>query len=163
MSRSKKVLLVFGACAATIIVGWVLIIGAVYASGVVSVRIQEDGGPNIYLPVPAALVNAAAFTGGMALDTGSTFLGGHHDDLETQLEAHLGVDLEEWQPMLRAMLEVIEDCPDVTFVDVVDGSDHVKVVKEGRYLRVIVSDPSFNLNISLPTKTATRTVARLIG
>ncbi len=159
MARYKKVLIVLGACAATVIVGWILIIGAVYASGVVSVRIHEEGGPSLYLPVPAALVNAATFTGGMALDTGAMSLG----DLEDEIEAELGIDLGEWQPMVRSMLEVIEDCPDVTFVEVEDGEDRVKVVKEGRYLRVIVSDSEFNLNISLPTKVATRTAMRLIG
>jgi len=160
MTTTRKVFLGIAGALAVVVLGWVLLIGSVYAwGGVITVKIQEDGGPNLFLPVPAALVSAAAMTGGLALDS-DLFPAGH---LEHQIEESFDIDFGEWGPAVRSMLEVIEDCPDVTFVDVEDRNTHVRVVKEGRYLRVIVNDSDLNLSISLPTKTATRTIAHLIS
>ena len=65
---------------------------------------------------------------------------------------------------MREMLEVIEECPDVTFVEVVDGDEHVKVFKQGRYLKVSVDDgDQFSVQVSLPARSVRQTIARLVS
>jgi hypothetical protein len=48
-------------------------------------------------------------------------------------------------------------------VDIVDGSDHVRVVKEGGSLLVEVHDSDVDLRVSIPTRSIRRTVGRLVS
>lgn len=148
MSTSKKVFAVVGAAFGICVLGWVLLVGAVYAwGGVMTVRVDNPGGPDLAIPVPMAVVDAALTTGEFALED-------------------IAFDIGEYGPMLRAVLEVIEDCPDVTFVEVEDHGDHVRVAKEGRYLRVEVREHGrhgVNISVSLPTRFASRTISRLVS
>jgi len=148
MSTTKKVLLVVGSAFGICVLCWVLLVGAVYAwGGVMTVRVDSRGGPNLSIPVPMALVDAALSTGDLALD-------GLRDGIG------------DFGPALSAMMEVIEDCPDVTFVEVEDGGDYVRVAKEGAYLRVEVRESGrdgVDVRISLPTRFASRTIARLVS
>ncbi len=148
MSTAKKALLAVGAAFGLCVLGWVLLVGAVYAwGGVLTVRVDNPRGPDIAIPVPMAVVDAALTTGEFAFD-----------DIE--------LDIGEYGPALRAIMEVIEDCPDVTFVEVEDHGDYVRVAKEGRYLKVEVRERGshgVNVSVSLPTRFASRTVSRLVG
>jgi hypothetical protein len=144
MSTSKKVLLVLGAAGAICVLAWVALIGAVYAlGGVMTVRIDQPGGPDLAIPIPMAIVDAALASGE------AVFL-----DLRSELD--------EYEPLMREILEVIEDCPDMTFVEVEDGGDHVRVSKSGGTLRVEVRErgrDGVNVQVSLPT----RSIARLVS
>lgn len=156
MTRGQKWLAITGGSVAVVVLGWALLIGIVFAwGGVATVSISSgDGGPNLYLPVPLALVNAAVATGRQVVDT----------DHLLQIDAQIGAELGEWEPMIREMLEVIEECPDVTFVEVQDGREHVKVVKEGRYLKVYVDDgEQFSVKVSLPAKSVRKTLTQLVS
>lgn len=150
MSTTKKVFLVIGSAFGICVLSWVLVVGAVYAwGGVMTVTIDNPDGPNLWIPVPLAVVDAALATGEFALD-----------------EVH--VDIGEYGPMLRAMMEVIEDCPDMTFVEVEveDGGNYVRVAKEGGYLLVEVKERGrhgVNIRVSFPTRFASRTISRLVG
>ncbi len=144
MTTTKKVLLILGSAFGLCVLGWVVLVGAVYAyGGVMTVRVDNPNGPDLAIPVPMAVVDAALATGEMALDD-------------------IHVELGEYGPMLREILAVIDDCPDVTFVEVEDGFDHVRVAKEGGYLLVEVNEHrghGMNIKVSLPT----RSIARLVG
>lgn len=144
MTATKKVLLVLGSALGLCILGWVVLVGAVYAwGGVMTVRIDNPSGPDLSIPVPMAVVDAALATGGLVFEN-----------------VHL--NLGEYGPMLREILEVIDDCPDMTFVEVQDGGDHVRVVKEGGTLRIEVEEhgrDGVNVTVSL----STRSIARLLG
>ena len=156
MTRGQKFFAIAGGTVAVIILGWVLLVGVVFAwGGVATVSIHSgDGGPNLYLPIPLALVNAAVATGRQVVDV----------DHLIDIEAHIGAELGDWGPMVREMLEVIEECPDVTFVEVVDGDQHVKVFKQGRYLKVSVDDgDQFSVQVSLPARSVRQTIARLVS
>ena len=143
MSTPKKVFLVLGSAFGLCVLGWVVLVGAVYAwGGVMTVRVDNPRGPNLSIPVPMAVIDAALATGELALD-----------------DAHL--DFGEFGPMIREILAVIDDCPDVTFVDVQDGRDSVRVFKEDGKLRVEVEErgsDGVSVSISLPT----RSIARLM-
>lgn len=145
MTTVKKVFAVIGAAFALSVLGWGLLIGAVYAyGGVMTVRVENAHGPNFAIPIPMAVVEAAAATGDVALD---------------ELEAELGA----WGPALVELLGVLSDCPDATFVEVEDGDDYVRVAKEGRYLRIEVSDPGVDVEVSIPMRAASRTIARIVS
>lgn len=148
MTTTKKVFLVIGCAFGLCVLGWVVLVGAVYAwGGVMTVRVDNPNGPDLAIPVPMAVVDAALTTGELALEN-----------------VHL--DIGEYGPMLAAMMEVIDDCPDVTFVEVEDRGDYVRVAKEGRYLKVEVREHGshgVNVKVSLPTRFASRTVSRLVS
>jgi hypothetical protein len=144
MTTTKKVFLILGSAFGLCLLGWVVLVGAVYAwGGVMTVRVDNPQGPDLSIPVPMAVVDAALATGELALE-----------------DIHL--ELGEYGPMLREILEVIDDCPDVTFVEVEDRGDHVRVSKEGGTLRVEVSEHGrhgVSVEVSLPT----RSIARLVS
>ncbi len=154
MSRGKRLLIVVGALAGVVVLGWVLLIGAVYAwGGVVTVQIRDtEEGLNLYLPVPVALVDVAVATGRQVVS---------YCEIDELLEVQ--ADLREWQPFLGALLEALDESPDFTLVEVEDGTAHVRVVKKGRSLIIEVSESDLSLRVSLPTRALKRTVGRLVA
>jgi hypothetical protein len=145
----KKILTFVAAGFAVLILSWVVLIGAVYSwGGVMTVQVQDrDEGVNLYLPLPIAVVDAALITGGLMLPD------------ERLLE--LDVDLGQWEPMLRSLVEALDDCPDVTLVEVQDGSEHVKVYKEHGVLKVEVDQDDVRIRVAVPTRAVERNVKRL--
>jgi len=145
----KKLLTFFAAGFAVLILSWVVLIGAVYAwGGVMTVHVQDrNEGLNLYLPVPIAVVDAAMATGGLVLPR----------------EQLLGIDadLGEWEPMFRGIVEALDDCPDVTLVEVQTGSEHVKVYKENGVLKVDVDEDDVRVRVSVPTRAIERNAKRL--
>jgi len=144
MSTPKKVLLIIGAAFGICVLAWVALIGAVYAwGGVMTVRIDNPDGPDFSIPVPMAVVNAALASGESTV-------------LEFRRE------LGDYEPMLREILEVIEDCPDMTFVEVEDHGDHVRVSKDGGTLRVEVQERGHD-GVSVVVSLPTRSIVRLVS
>jgi len=110
----KKFLTFLVAGFAVLILSWVVLIGAVYAwGGVMTVHVEDrNEGFNLYLPVPVAVVDAAVATGGLVLPR------------EELLD--IDVDLGEWEPMVRGLVEALDDCPDVT-LDIVGRRPGIKI------------------------------------
>jgi hypothetical protein len=148
--RTKKTLIVIGASLTVVVVGWVMLVGSVLAwGGVATVDLVERNGTRVTVPIPMAVVDAAVASGDLLFDV--------EDHLNVQL------DLGEWGPLVREMLEELDECPDAVLVEVVDGSDHVRVVKDGGSLLVEVSDSDVDLRVSIPTRSIRRTVGRLVS
>jgi len=147
--NAKRVLIVVAASLTVAAVGWVLMIGSVLAwSGIATVRFAERGGVAVTVPIPMAAVEAAVSGGALV---------GADRDLE------LGVELGEWAPLAREVLGVLDDCPDAVLVEVEDGSTLVRVEKRGGDLQIRVRDSDLDLRVSVPTRSVTRTAARLIS
>lgn len=153
-TRTRRILIVTAAAFAFLVLGWATIIGAVLAAGgVATVQLHErTDGVRFFLPVPMALVTATASTAGFLSPV-------HAGDL---IEIDGDLDLDEWEPFVDAIFEGLEDCPDVTFVEVQDHGDHVRVAKKGGKIRVEVRDPDISLNISVPIRPIRRTVSSLL-
>ena len=83
----------------------------------------------------------------------------HTEDL---IEIDGDLNLDEWEPFVDALFEGLEECPDVTFVEVHDRGDHVRVAKDGGKIRVEVRDPDLSLKISVPIRPVRRTVTALM-
>lgn len=144
MTTPKKVLLIFGSAVGLCILSWVLLIGAVYAwGGVMTVRVDNPSGPDLSIPVPLAVVEAALATGEVAFE-----------DLRFEFGAY--------GPILLEILEVIEDCPDMTFVEVEDRGDHVRVAKEDGRLRVLVRERG-SQGVNVEVTVSAKSIARLVS
>lgn len=118
----------------------------------ISVDIAERGGDNICLSVPASVVSIplAVVDGHMILDSMT------YEDREELRE------LRRWQPAIEALTSELEKAGDVTLVEVDDEGDHVRIVKEGTRLRVLVdSGDGDRVRISVPSRVVTRAVDRL--
>ena len=146
---AKRLLIIISASFAVVVLGWVALIGAVYAwGGVATVRVHDQQeGLNIYVPVPMALVDAAVATGAIVIPE------------EEWLD--LDVELGEWGPMVRGLLKELEECPDFTLVEVEDDWTHVKVYKQNGSLKVEVDDQDVTVRVSVPIRSARRTLSRL--
>ncbi len=153
-TRTRRILIVSAAAVAILVVGWATIIGLLLTvGGVATVSLhQRTEGVRFYLPVPMALVSATAATAGFISPV-------HADDL---VEIDGDFDLGEWEPFVDALFEGLEDCPDVTFVEVLDHGDHVTVAKKGGKIRVDVRDPDISLSIAVPIRPMRRTVSALL-
>lgn len=152
MTGGQRALAVVAGAIGFLVISWTIAFCLVFVfSGVMTVRIDPgEDGPGLYLPVPLALVNVAVSAGRHVVDS---------DEL-VELEAHIG----EWAPLVSEILEVLENCPDVTLVDVQHGDGQVRVVKEGRYLKIYVHDGrELSVQVSLPTRSVRRTVERLVS
>ena len=145
----KRFLIIVSATFAVVILSWVVLIGAVYAwGGVATVRVQDrEEGVNLYIPVPMALVDAAV--------TASSFVIPDEEWLD------LDVELGEWGPMVRVMLEELDNLPDCTLVEVEDGLTSVRVYKEGGALKVRVDDEDVHVKVSIPMRSARRTLSKI--
>lgn len=153
-SRSKRILLIAAAAVVFLIVSWAMIIGLVLTvGGVATVDLHERSeGVRIFVPVPMALVSATAATAGFLSPV-------DHDEL---IEVHGDLQLEEWEPFVDALLAGLEECPDVTFVEVVDRGDTVRISKKGGKIRVEVRDPDMSLNVAVPIRPVRRTISGLL-
>jgi hypothetical protein len=153
-TRTRRILIVSAAAVAFLVLGWATIIGLMLSvGGVATVQLHERSeGIRFYLPVPMAVVSATAATAGFLSPV-------HADDL---VEIDGDFDLGEWEPFVDAIFEGLEECPDVTFVEVQDHGDHVKVVKKGSKIRVEVENPDVSLNIAVPIRPIRRTVTALL-
>jgi hypothetical protein len=151
MASARKVLTYIAAFFGVIILSWVLLIGAVYAwGGVMTVSVEDrDENFSLYLPMPVAVLDAAVATTDWVLDE------------EELLQIHADLDLGEWGPMVRELLEELDDCPDFTLVEVKEDDVWVRVRKKRGKLVVEVEEPSTSIKVSVPTRTIRRTVSRL--
>lgn len=153
-TRTRRFLIVCAAAVVFLVLGWATIIGLLLTvGGVATVQLHDRAeGFRLFLPVPMAVISATASTAG--------FLSPVHADELVEIDGDLNLD--EWEPFVDAVLEGLEDCPDVTFVEVQDHGDHVKVAKRGGKIRIEVRDPDISLDIAVPIRPVRRTVSALM-
>jgi hypothetical protein len=152
MTRPAKVLSTIAlAILALPVCATLLLAGSLITHGVVTVEVHQTGpgGTTLYLPVPAGLLY-------LGMDLLPLFDRGH--ELRRARR-----EIGDWAPFVAAAMQSIEECPDAVLVDVRDGAETVKIVKEGRKLRVRVHDrDGSNVEISLPSHLFTRLGHQLI-
>lgn len=151
MSPIKKLFVIVAGFFAVMIVGsGLLIAGTIAVGGLVTVKVQEDraDGTNVYIPVPAAL-----------LDLGLMLV---PDEEMDRVQADLRKDLGDWGPAFAASLEAFEDCPDGLLLEAQDGAETVRIEKRGRSFLIHVNDGASDVRISVPTRFLGR-VARMVA
>lgn len=156
MSRAGKVVL---ALVVVVVLFWAGVaaavawtVHAVATSPAIHVSVREHGGSRVDLHLPAALVVAGVALAG--------------DDARDQLRAELAaeIDLAAWAPAAAELARQLETLPDATLVEVEDGADHVRIVKEGDDLRIRVrSANGDDVDVTLPASVAADLLGRLAG
>lgn len=150
MSKGAKILVVIAVVATVMFVGTgLLIAGSIVHSGVVTVKINETrpNGTTLYLPVPAALVY-------LGMDLLPLMDEGEFDEMRAELG--------DWRPFVAATLNSLEECPDAVLVDVQDGHESVRIVKQGRDIEIRVRGAGGDFEISLPARLFSR-MARAVA
>jgi hypothetical protein len=61
--------------------------------------------------------------------------------------------LEPFMPTIRQLAKELRKYPDAQFVEVVDGSDHVKVGTSGGKLQIDVVQPGESVHVTVPIST----------
>jgi len=152
MNTIAKLLFAAVLTLAVLVVGsGTLLAASVVRGGMVTVKIHETGPrgeKHLYVPVPAALVN-------LGLDMVPMLTG---RDVFGKVRADLG----DMGPAMAAALTELEDAPDAVLVDIQDGRENVRIVKEGSSLEIQVDGPDGQVEISLPASLLGR-IAREIA
>jgi len=127
----------------------VALAATVIHSGVVTVRVHENGpdGTNLFIPLPAALVDLALGIAELAMPA---------EDL-----AQVRSEAAPYQPTLRAVARELERCPDAVLVNVQTNDESVHVVKRGGTFLVEVEAPDAHVRVAFPARTVAR-VARFL-
>ena len=151
MKRSTRVLTL----AAVIFVGIILYSSLMFAmavvrDGMVSVRIEDHNeGLTLKFPLPGVVVEAGA--------AAAPFF------IPDEELAEMRVEFGEWGDLVMALAEELEDMPDATLVDVHDGSEHVRVIKDGGDLRILVDADDVDVDITVPARAIRRSLNHILG
>ena|SRR5215207_5964791 len=151
MSPIKKLFLIAAGFFAVIVLGsGLLLAGTIAVGGLVTVKVEEQrgDGTNLYLPVPAAL-----------LDLGLMVI---PDEEMARVQADLQKDLGDWGPAFAASLDAFADCPDGLLLEAQDGAETVRIEKRGRSFLIHVNDGETEVRVSVPARFVGR-VARMIA
>lgn len=148
MSRVTRVLAItVGAVLVLVLGSGFIVAGTVVTSGLVTVSVHESGpdGLDLYIPVPAGLVEAALSLAPIVLNV----VGDHHADRELE---RVRAELDELMPAITAALDELDDMPDATLVEVEGDHEYVRVRKVRGTIEVQVLEDDTRILISVPTK-----------
>ena len=121
----------------------VVLATTVAATGTIMVKVH-DAETNLFVPVPALLVDLAVFAA-------------PHVIPEHEL-ADVRAEVAPYRDALRAVAEEIEDCPDVVLVEVLSADEHVQISKEGRSFYIDVDSPDGNVSVKVPARLLSRMI-----
>lgn len=123
---------------------FVVVATTIAATGTVTVRVQDHtpGGWNVFVPVPALLVDVAAMIVPRFIP-------------DEEL-ADVRREMAPYREGLAELVRSLEDCPSGTLVRVESGRDRVVVEKQRNRLRVRVTGPEVNVDVSVPARLARR-------
>ena len=108
-----------------------------FREGVIRVDVDEfrDGGSHVHFWVPAAAVPVAL-----------------HFAPKEHLQ-NAAQSIEPWVPTIGQLAKELRKYPDAEFVNVVDGSDHVKIGTHHGKLQIEVQQPGESVHIACPIST----------
>jgi len=117
-----------------------------YNAGAVRVSVDEKRpkGDHVHVFVPAIVVPVAL-----------GFIPAKH------FHTHGNKDIQKWMPLLRAVSQELENCPDATLVEVTSPDEHVKIRKAGNSLYIDVDDPGETVHVSFPVGVVRTVVNKL--
>lgn len=113
---------------------------AVQQYGIVTVSVNQkaDQGPDLFIPVPLALVSFAL------------------NFVPRQELGEAQRELEEFGPVASELLIKLAECPDFTLVEVEDGPETVLITKERDRLIISVKTPDESVKVKVPLWGASR-------
>ena len=116
----------------------------VAATGTVSVRVHEQGedGVNLYLPIPALLVDLAVFAAPSVIP----------EDAITEARA----EIAPYRDSLETLAEELESMPSGVLVEVYTGDEHVRVTKNWSSFEVEVESDDVDVRVKVPARLVSR-------
>jgi hypothetical protein len=128
-----------------------LFAAALARDGLVTVRIEErHEDVTIHLPLPGVVLEAGAAMAPWVMG---------RDDM-----AEVRQQIGAWGPLVLAVMTGLEEMPDATLVEVVDGGDHVRITKRGGEIQVLVDDTDdTHVEVTVPARALRHCVEQLIG
>lgn len=121
---------------------------AVAATGTVTVRVHEpNDGVNLYLPVPALLLDLAIFAAPRLLPA------------EALAEAR--AEIAPYRAGLEAVARELENCPAGVLVEVDTPAERVRVVKTRRSFEIEVDSDDADVRVTVPARLASRVLSVL--
>lgn len=148
MSRTAKVMAVLvGAAIVVVLSAGMVVASSAVASGIMTVSIHEAGpdGLDLYVPVPAGLVEATLSLAPVVLRLVDD------DHLDHEL-SRFREELDYALPAIEAVLEHLEEMPDAVLVEVESDFESVRVSKQGRSIHILVEEGGDRIQISVPTR-----------
>ncbi len=149
MTRTTKILAVLVGMALVMVLGTgIMVAGTAVSSGLMTVSVHEDGpeGVDLYIPVPAGLVEVVLGLAPVVIDIVDDH---HHLDHELH---DMRAELRQVLPVVEAMLDELSDMPDAVLVEVEGDHEYIRVSKEGRSLRVLVEEDGSRVAVKIPTR-----------
>lgn len=117
----------------------VFVFGAtIAATGMVTVEVHEPNGANVYIPVPALLLDLAFFVAPLAAP----------EDALDEARAHIA----PYREAVEALAEELENCPSGVIVEVKNSREHVLVTKTWRNFEVEVDSPDAQVRVQIPAR-----------
>ncbi|HLY62336.1 MAG TPA: hypothetical protein VKV95_16460 [Terriglobia bacterium] len=116
-----------------------------YNAGAVRVSVVEkrQNGEHVHVFVPAIVIPMAM-----------GFIPAKHFHVHDK-------DTHQWLPILKAVSQELERCPDATLVEVTSPDEHVKISKQGNSLYIDVDDPGETVHVSFPVGVVQTVVNKL--
>ena len=127
--------------AATVAAG----VGLLFSDGMIVVDVvqRQPERHHIFVPAPALLVP----------------IGMHFAPREKLAEASR--EIRPWLPTIRAAVEQLRDCDDITLVEVKDHDQHVRVAKSGGSIVVDVEEEDDTVHVSTPIRAISSVIEQL--
>jgi hypothetical protein len=116
-----------------------------YNAGAVRVSVDEKKakGEHVHLFVPAIVIPVAM-----------GFIPAKHFHVHDK-------DVHQWLPLLKAVSEELDRCPDATLVEVSSPDEHVKISKLGNSMFIDVDDAGETVHVSFPVGVVQTVVNKL--
>jgi len=150
MRVGQKILIAVLVAAVMVVASWGVVFASMWqAGGMVTVAVDPGrDGPAFKILVPMAAIEGVLMAADVATD-GRPFV---------DLERELG----DWGPLVSELMDLVEDSPNVTFVEVIDHETQVRVAKRRGRLVVDVDDDDVSVHVSMPVRPAVRSLRRLL-
>jgi hypothetical protein len=121
----------------------IFVFGAALAvTGFVTVEVYEEGGTNLYIPVPALLFDVAIFVAPMVMPD--------------QALADARREIEPYRDALVTLAEELEDCPSGVLVDYRGNDERVQISKGWRSFKVDVDSDDTEVHVKVPARLMSR-------
>jgi hypothetical protein len=121
----------------------IFVFGAALAvTGFVTVEVYEEGGTNLYIPVPALLFDVAIFVAPMVMPD------------EALADARR--EIAPYRDALVTLAEELEDCPSGVLVDYRGNDERVQISKGWRSFKVDVDSDDTEVHVKVPARLMSR-------
>jgi hypothetical protein len=103
-----------------------------FHDGILRVETRQSDGRQVQVWLPAAIVPMAMHV------------------IPSRHLSHATAQVRPWLPTLRALTKELKRYPDAEFVDVEDGTDHVRIRTQHGKLLIDVSEPGETVHVACP-------------